>query len=36
MVTKGNQPAAAISFIHWVQNSSAAQAIVATNWVPLH
>jgi phosphate transport system substrate-binding protein len=36
MVTKGNQPAAAINFIHWVQNSSAAQAIVATNWVPLH
>src|SRR4029079_9004331 len=36
MVTKGNQPAAATSFIHWVQNSSAAQAIVATNWVPLH
>ena len=25
MVTKGNQPAAAIAFIHWVQNSSAAQ-----------
>jgi len=36
MVTKGNRPAAAITFIHWVQNSSAAQAIVATNWVPLH
>jgi phosphate transport system substrate-binding protein len=36
MVTRGNQPAAAISFIHWVQNSSAAKQIIGTQWVPLH
>jgi len=36
MVTRGNSPAKAISFIHWVQNSSAAKQIVATNWVPIH
>jgi phosphate transport system substrate-binding protein len=36
MVTRGNSPAAAIKFIHWVQNSDAAKKIVATQWVPLH
>src|SRR6476620_9495702 len=36
MVTRGSQPARAITFIHWVQNSSAANQIIATNWVPLH
>jgi len=36
MVTRGNSPAAAIKFIHWVQNSSAAKQIVGTQWVPLH
>jgi phosphate transport system substrate-binding protein len=36
MVTNGNRPAAAINFIHWVQNSTAANNIIATNWVPLH
>ena len=33
---QGQQPAAAIAFIHWVQHSSAAQQIVGTQWVPLH
>jgi phosphate transport system substrate-binding protein len=36
MVTKGNKPAAAVSFIKWVQNSSAAKQIIGTQWVPLH
>jgi phosphate transport system substrate-binding protein len=36
MVTRGNYPAAAVNFIHWVQNSTAAKQIIATNWVPLH
>jgi phosphate transport system substrate-binding protein len=36
MVTRGNQPQAAITFIHWVQQSSAAKQIVGTQWVPLH
>jgi phosphate transport system substrate-binding protein len=36
MVTRGNNPAVAIKFIHWVQNSRAAKKIVATQWVPIH
>ncbi len=32
----GHTPQAAKQFINWVQNSSAAEHIVASNWVPLH
>jgi phosphate transport system substrate-binding protein len=35
MVTRGSEPARAVTFIRWVQNSDAARKIVATNWVPL-
>ena len=36
MVTRGSQPQRAVDFIKWVQNSSAANSIIGTNWVPLH
>ena len=36
MVTRDSQPQRAIDFIKWVQNSSAANSIIGTNWVPLH
>jgi phosphate transport system substrate-binding protein len=36
MVTRDSQPARAVQFIQWVQNSAAAKAIIGTNWVPLH
>jgi phosphate transport system substrate-binding protein len=36
MVTRGNPTGAVGKFISWVRNSSAANAIVSTDWVPLH
>jgi phosphate transport system substrate-binding protein len=35
MVTRGNRPERAIRFIRWVQNSKAAERVVARQWVPL-
>jgi phosphate transport system substrate-binding protein len=34
-VTRGRARGAAKAFVHWVQTSAAARAIVNTNWIPL-
>jgi phosphate transport system substrate-binding protein len=36
MVTLGNPSGPVGKFIHWVQNSSKADKVIATDWVPLH
>jgi phosphate transport system substrate-binding protein len=36
MVTRGPATGAAKKWIKWIQNSSAANRIIATEWVPLH
>jgi phosphate transport system substrate-binding protein len=35
MVTRGRATGVVQNFIAWIQNSSKAQAIVGTHWVPL-
>ena len=35
MVTRGSPAGAARKFIHWIRESKAARAIIATGWVPL-
>jgi phosphate transport system substrate-binding protein len=36
MVTRGAAVGAALKFITWIQNTRAANKIIATEWVPLH
>lgn len=36
LVTRGAPRGAAKAFIHWVQTSAAARAIINTHWIPLH
>ena len=36
MVTRGNPGGAVGGFIRWIRRSSAANSVIATDWVPLH